>query len=84
MSARTSILLDAATREAAQQLAAKYGCTMSDAIRRAIVQQRDRVLGVSEERRKARRAALEKLIELTDGNDPDAEIARIKAEDAYG
>ena len=84
MSMRTSIVLDTTTREAAQQLAATYGCTMSDAIRRAIVQQRDRVVGVSEERRKARKEALEKLIGLTDGNDPEAEVSRIKAEDAYG
>lgn len=83
-STRTSILLDTKTREAAQQLAATFGCTMSDAIRRAIVQQRDALVGVTEERRKARREALEKLIGLTDGNDPDEEIARRKAEDAYG
>ncbi len=84
MSKHTSIMLDAVTREAAQQLATTYGCTMSDAIRRAIVQQRDRTVGVSEARRKARREALEKLIGLTDGNDAEAEVARIKAEDAYG
>jgi hypothetical protein len=57
---------------------------MSDAIRRAIVQQRDRVVGVSEERRKARRDALDKLIELTDGTDPEVEVARIKNEDEHG
>jgi len=84
MSSRTSILLDDATREAAKQLAATYGCTMSDAIRRAIVQQRDRVVGVSEERRKERREALEKLIELTEGNDPDVEVARLEIEDEHG
>lgn len=84
MSSRTSILLDDATREAAKQLAATYGCTMSDAIRLAIVAHRDRVVGVSEERRKARRDALEKLIDVTTGNDPAVEVSRLKAEDEHG
>ncbi|MEQ9325167.1 MAG: hypothetical protein RIF41_38735 [Polyangiaceae bacterium] len=42
------------------------------------------MVGVGEERRRARREALDKLIELTEGNDPDAEVARLKSEDELG
>ncbi|MCA9597318.1 MAG: hypothetical protein KC776_28585 [Myxococcales bacterium] len=44
---------------------------MSEAIRRAVVQLRDRSTGVPEARRKQRVEALQKLIELTEGNDAE-------------
>jgi hypothetical protein len=84
MAIRTTIVLDEATREAAKQLATAYGCSMSDAIRRAIVLQRDRIAGLSEQRRRLRSDALRKLIELTEGNDPAAEVARLKEQDRFG
>ena len=45
--------------------------------------QRSRDIGVSDERRRARVEALEKLFELSAHNDPEAEIARLKAEDEF-
>ena len=79
---RTTLILDDETREAAQQLAASYKCSISEAIRRSIVRQRDTVLGVPAATRKERRQALSRLIELFDGHDAEAEIRRLKAEDA--
>ena len=46
MSKRTSLILDDDTRIAARQLALRYDCSTSEAIRRAVVRHRDAVLGV--------------------------------------
>ena len=78
---RTTIVLDDDTRHAARELALRYGCSVSEAIRRAVVRQREAVLGVPAESRKERRKTLERLFELFEGNDPAEEIERIKAED---
>ena len=84
MATRTTILLDNESREALEQLTRRHGWSMSEAIRRAVVQLRDRSTGVPEARRRQRVAALKKLIELTEGNDAAEEIARRKAEDEFG
>lgn len=81
MSQRTTLLLDEESRRAARELAARYGCSVSEAIRRAIVRHRDHVLGVHGEARAERTRTLQHLVELFDGNDADAEVARLKAED---
>ena len=81
MSYRTTIILDDETRKAARELALRLDCSTSEAIRRAIIQQRNQVLGVSSERRVERRLALERLIELFDGHDVEEEIARLKSAD---
>lgn len=78
---RTTIVLDEPAERALAALTKHYGCSASEAIRRALVQHRERALGVPEEKRKRRRAALEKLIELMDGHDWQAEIAQLKQED---
>lgn len=78
---RTTIVLDDEAQRAARELAAKYACSMSEAIRRAIVRQRSQEFGVSEERRRERLDAFARLIELFDGNDASSEIARLKSED---
>lgn len=78
---RTTIVLDEESQRAARELAAKYACSVSEAIRRAIVQQRSLELGVSEERRKERLQAFKTLITLFEGNDAAAEIQRLKDED---
>lgn len=67
---------------ALQALTKHYGCSASEAIRRALVQHRERALGVPADKRRRRRAALDKLIELMDGHDWQAEIAALKDEDA--
>ena len=75
------MLLDEETQNAARELAATYACSVSEAIRRAVVSQRDVVLGVSVEQRRERRRALERAFQLFEGNDADAEVARLKDED---
>jgi predicted transcriptional regulator len=81
---RTTIVLDDESNEALEQLTRQYGWSRSETIRRAVVQMRDRASGVPEARRRQRVAALETLIELTDGNNPGEEIAQRKAEDQLG
>jgi hypothetical protein len=80
---RTTIVLDDAGRQAARQLAKRWECSHSEAIRRALVAQRDVVLGAPSGRRTERVRALKKLFEAFEGTDPDAEIAARKREDAY-
>jgi hypothetical protein len=80
-SARTTLVLDEKAREAARQLARRYGCSLSEAMRRALVRQRDAELGVPRQRRHERVKALRRLFALFEGNDPRAEIRRLKAED---
>ncbi len=84
MAHRTTIVLDEPSRDALEELSRTLGCSRSEAIRRAILHFRDRSAGVSPERRRARTEALRRLFELTDGGDPAAEVARLKAEDEFG
>ncbi len=81
MTQRTTILLDEEARNAARQLALRYGCSTSEAIRRAILRHRDAVFGVAAESRAERRKSLLRLIDLFQGNDPDEEIKRLKSQD---
>ena len=81
MVSRTTLVLDDKAREAARQLARRYGCSLSEAMRRALVRQRDAELGVPRERRRQRVQALRRLFDLFADNDPRAEIRRLKAED---
>jgi len=78
---RTTLLLDEKTRAAARDLSRAYDCSVSEAIRRAIVGQRDVALGVTEKSRRQRRKLLGRAFELFEGHDADAELARLKAED---
>jgi hypothetical protein len=78
---RTTLVLDEKAREAARQLARRHGCSMSEATRRALVRQRDSEMGVPRGRRRERARAMRRLFELFAGNDPVAEVRRLKAED---
>jgi hypothetical protein len=82
MANRTTLVLDEKVRSAARQLARRYGCSVSEAIRRSVIRNRDAELGVPRERRRERTVALRSLFKLFDGNDPVTEIRRLKAEDA--
>jgi hypothetical protein len=82
MASRTTLVLDDAARTAARQLARRYGCSLSEAMRRALVRQRDAEIGVPPERRRERTRALRRLFVLFEDNDPAAEVRRLKAEDA--
>lgn len=77
----TVLVLDEQAKAAARELADRYGCSVSEAIRRSIVRQRDGAAGISAGRLRERTVALRKLFELFEGNDPAAEVRRIKAED---
>ena len=82
MASRTTLVLDDKAREAARQLARRYGCSVSEATRRALIRQRDAEVGVPRARRRERARALRKLFDLFAENDPLAEVRRLKAEDA--
>lgn len=81
MASRTTLILDDKAREAAQQLARHYDCGVSEAIRRAVLSQRDATVGVTLEARKRRQRVLEQLFELFEGSDPEADVKRLKGED---
>ena len=81
MSTRTTLILDDDAKRAARELASRYGCSISEAIRRAIVRHRDAVLGVPVESRRERKVVLARLVELFDGNDAAEEVARLKSQD---
>jgi hypothetical protein len=76
-----TLILGDAARRAARNLAAFYGCSLSEAIRRAVIRQRDSVFGVAPQARRERRKLLERLFVLFEGNDPEEEIRRLNAED---
>ncbi len=78
---RTTLMLDEESRHAARELALRYDCSMSEAVRRAIVQQRDAAAGLSPARQATRRQAFAELVELFDGHDAEEEVRRLKAED---
>ncbi len=78
---RTTIVLDEEAKQAAQQLARRYQCSTSEAIRRAVVRHRDAVFGVPPHVRLDRRATLDHLFRLFEANDAGDEIARLKRED---
>jgi hypothetical protein len=73
-------MLDDETRQAARQLALRYGCSTSEAIRRAILRQREIAFGVPPEGRQERRRNLLRLIDLFDGHDATDEIQRLKSQ----
>jgi hypothetical protein len=81
MARRTTLILDEETRTAARELAIRYDCSMSEAIRRAVLRHRNSVLGVPQEQREARTQTLHHLFGLFEGHDAEAEVRRIKAED---
>lgn len=82
MAHRTTLLLDDETRAAARDLAREYGVSVSEAIRRSVIRQREVVVGLPARRRAERARALQRAFALFEGNDPAAEIRRLKAQDA--
>jgi len=78
---RTSLILDDESRRAARQLAARYGCSTSEAIRRAVLGHRNTVFGIPANSRQERSASLVRLIELFAGHDPVDELRRLKEQD---
>ena len=81
MASRTTVVLDDRARAAVRALARRYGCSVSEAIRRSVIRQRDVELGIPSARRRERSRALKKLFDLFEDNDAAAEVARLKKED---
>ena len=81
MAYRTTLLLDDETRTAARELALRYDCSTSEAIRRPVRGHREAVLGSRPTGRAKRVRTLERLFELFEGHDADREIRRLKEED---
>jgi hypothetical protein len=82
MAHRTTLLLDDKARTAARDLARQYGCSVSEAIRRSVIHQRDLTVGLPAGRRAVRARALRRAFKLFAGNDPAAEVRSLKAQDA--
>ena len=81
MAIRTTVMLDDDVRSAARELAHRYGCSTSEAIRRAVLRHRDAVLGIPPARRAERVRILERLFDLFQDHDPEYEVRRLKEED---
>lgn len=81
MAIRTTLILDEDVHYAAGELAHRYGCSVSEAIRRAVLRHRDAVLGIPPSRRSERVRALERLFDLFQDHDPADEVRRLKEED---
>ena len=81
MSKRTTLLLDSETRTAARDLAHRFGCSTSEAIRRSVLHHRDSVLGIPRLQRDERVRILERLFDLFEGHDVADEIRRLKEQD---
>ena len=81
MSTRTTLLLDDEVRTAARELAHRYGCSTSEAIRRAVLRHRDAVLGIPRSRREERARILDRLFDLFEDHDAADEIRRLKEQD---
>lgn len=77
---RTTLMLDAAARQASRRLAQKLGVSPSEVMRQALALLQAEVLGVPEDDRKRRVAALEQLVELSSEVDVKAELKRLKRE----
>lgn len=81
MSERTTIVLGPSERRAAKRLAARWGVTPSEAIRRALMRVANEELDEYRQRKKRQRvAALEQLIALSDGSDVEAELKQLAEE----
>lgn len=74
-------MLDDEVQAAARELALRYGCSASEAIRRSVLRHRETVMGVSAAGRKKRLQILDRLFHLFDGHDAEDEIRRLKEQD---
>jgi hypothetical protein len=77
MAHRTTLLLDSKTQTAARELAARMQVSVSEAIRRAILEAHSRGNGVSDDDRLKRKKALAQLVESFKNYDPQNELAAL-------
>jgi hypothetical protein len=78
---RTTLMMDNETQRAARELALRYGCSTSEAIRRAVLRHRDAVFGVPAQTRMERVKILNHLFALFKGHDAEDEVQRLKTQD---
>ena len=78
---RTSIVLDPSSLDAATQLSGRLHVSVSEVIRRALLDYRDKMVGVTPEFRDQRVKALHELFDLFEGHDGKEELRRLKSED---
>ncbi len=78
MSTRKTVLLDDEVRTAARDLANRYGCSTSEAIRRAVLRHRDALLGLPRSRRQERVRVLDRLFDLFEDHDAADEVRRLQ------
>jgi hypothetical protein len=78
---RTTLMMDKETQQAARELALRYGCSTSEAIRRAVLRHRDALFGVPAQSRTERRKVLDRLVVLFEGHNAEEEVRQIKAQD---
>ncbi|CAN0490614.1 unnamed protein product [Phaeothamnion confervicola] len=83
MAHRTTLLLDDATRAAAQELASRMRVTVSEAIRRAILDANRRSQGLTEADRQSRLLALKQLVQSFEGYDPAEELRDLAEDDGF-
>lgn len=79
---RTTIVLDESAQEAAAQLSSRLHLSVSEVIRRALLEYRDKMVGVTPEFRDQRVQALHQLFDLFEGHDAEGELRRLKREDS--
>jgi antitoxin component of RelBE/YafQ-DinJ toxin-antitoxin module len=78
MQGRTTIVLGAAERRAAKRLAAQWGVTPSEAIRRALLRVANEELSEYRQRKRRHRlAVLAQLIKLSKGQDLEVELRQL-------
>jgi hypothetical protein len=78
---RTTILLDDEAHRAVRELAMRYGCSPAEAVRRAVLCQRDALFGAPSEARRERVRTLNQLSQLFQGSDSAARARHLAAED---
>jgi hypothetical protein len=78
---RTTIILGDKERRAAKKLAAHWGVTLSEAIRRSLLAMEAQELEATRSRaRRERVLAFKELVKLFHGHDPEEELAQIRAD----
>ncbi len=78
------MVLDDRSERALRELETRYRCSASEVVRRALIAERERALGVPEDKRRRRAKALKALIATMDGHDWRGELRRLKEEDEHG
>lgn len=79
---RTTVNLDERALIAARQLSSRLQVSLSEVMRLALVNYRDQVVGVTPEFRDQRVGDLNRLFDLFEGHDAEAEVRRLKQEDS--